>query len=173
MPLLTFQQQKAIKPINSNNEADYAQIEAETEAVELRKLLGIALLQDVQKHPDTPENTELLDGASFVNCNGQNVDHKGLRYVLAYLAFYRHTVNSGVKDTFTGFQRQDRSETRRLDSGDLKNFQAQFQEIAMSEWEVVKDFLNQNADKYPLWECTNKQSQIYAPSFMSVRKTAR
>jgi len=83
--IITWEQQTAIKKISANNQSKFAQMEIETENTELRDLLGVALLQDLQNNPGTAANIALLAGTSFVNCDGQTITHKGIRYVLAFL----------------------------------------------------------------------------------------
>lgn len=170
MSLLTYIQQQAIKPISANNESKYAQIASEVEEVELRDLLGVALLQDVQDNPTSTYNLLLLDGSTFKDCNGNTVKQKGLRYVLAYFNYARYVGNSVINDTFTGIVQKSREESETVSEGTTKRLMLENRKIAMREWELIKDYLDENSDNFPLWNCSGDK-QPFNPKFTFLRKT--
>lgn len=172
MSLLTFSQQQAIKAISANNEQKYNQLANEVEAVELQKLLGIALLQDVQDNPLTAENILLLDGSTFTDCKGNTIRQKGLRYILAYLNYSEYLGTSYVADTFTGFVKKKREEADTLSEGEIRRLQERVRNIALTEWENAKKFLDENYSNYPLW-CKADEQKLYTPKIATVRKTKR
>lgn len=173
MAILSFAQQKGIKPISDNNQTKYAQIAGETEQNDLQKLIGIALLQDLQTNPATVNNVKLLDGDTFINCEGFSVKTKGLRYVIAYLNYVRYINYSFVSDNFTGFTKKTHPDSTVLSEGELNRIKNDCKEIALTEFELIKDYLIQNATNYPLFTfCSNKQKP-YTPRIFGVRNTQK
>lgn len=167
MALLTYQQQQQIKAITANNEAKYAQIEKETENSDLRDLLGVALLQDVQSNP--ANYVGLLDGDTFTYCNN-TIRHSGLRYVLAYLVYARYLGESFVNDTFTGFVEKKRTDSEQLTDGQIKRIQSKCKEIALAEFELIKYYMCEK--NYSLWH-EGKSKSPYVPKIQTIRKTLR
>lgn len=172
MPLLPFSQQQAIKKISANNEAKYEQLADEVEEIELKRLLGIALLQNVQKNPLISENVKLLDGTDFVDRNGNTISHKGLRWVLAYMNYSKYLGESFVNDTFTGMVHKKRPDSELISEGATKRLQLVNRQLALIEWEIIKEYLDLNSSEFPLWNCT-KSRKPYTPRFTGVRKTSK
>lgn len=165
MALLTFAQQKAIKPISKNNEQFYSQLIADTEAMYLARILGATFAQRVQATP--LDYADLLDGSSFVWC-GETITHKGLRYVLAYYAYSEYVKNSDVADTFTGMVQQNRAEATHLSTGRINALRDSALQIADQALELVKAYLTVNSALYPLWNCANT-SKAHAPKLKEIR----
>ena len=95
--LIDYSYLKTIRNITSNNLARYNQCIYEAENYDLKELLGIKLLQSLQ-NVESEWNDKLLDGDTF-ELEGDNVTHKGLRFVLAYLTFTRYYIDADVADT--------------------------------------------------------------------------
>jgi len=169
--LLSLAQQQEIKPISSNNTDKYQLLASEVEELELKKLLGVALLQDLQTNPTAANNLILLNGGTFTQ-SGVSVKHKGIRYVTAYLNISKYIGESYVNDTFTGFTKKKREESDSLNEGEIKRLQNLNREIALSEFELIRCFLDQNNTTYNLWICANTQ-KVYSPKIYGVRKTYR
>lgn len=180
MALLTLSQQQQIKSIRTNwanerkaqvNGTNFEQLQKEVEENELLKLLGNAFLLDVQTNPTNPDYIILLDGATFEDCNGNTTRFRGIRYQLGYLNYAQYLLESGLTDSYTGFVQKNRQETQNAPQGALKNQQQRFREFALNDFELMKDYLNQNSATYPLWNCTNKK--IFSPKITTIRKTRR
>lgn len=170
MPLLTFDQQQDIKKISKNNESKYDQLAEEVEERELQDLLGVALLQDVQENPTTAANVKLLDGATFKDCNDNTIKQKGLRWILAYMNYSEYLGTSFVADTFSGFAQKTRNDSETISEGAIKRLQLSNRELAMTQWSLVKSFLNENSADYPLW-IKAQSKEPYTPKFRGIRKT--
>lgn len=170
--LLKFYEQNNIKPISENNESKYPLLAREVEEGKLKELIGIELLQDLQVNPNTDDNKNLLNGCSFVNRNGNTVKHQGLKYVIAYMNYSKYIGESFVNDTFTGMVRKTRQDAENLTSGDISRLQGEAQSIALTEFEIIKDFLVLNYSKYPLFKKCHLKD-IYTPKFRTIRKTVR
>lgn len=138
MPLLTFEQQQEIKPVSANNEKRYTQIQKEAEEYYLTKLIGAPLLQKIQAAPADYE--DLLDGSVFTYC-GEQIKHKGLRYVLAYFTFAKYVQEIGITDTFTGFVSKNRSEANDARDGELSIIANGAKSMAYQAFELVKAFI--------------------------------
>lgn len=168
--LLTFAQQQAIKAISANNQSKYDQLAIEVENSELLDLIGIELYQDLVASPTSTANAALLNGSSFVNGNGNTINHKGLRYIIAYLNYSKYIGESYVNDTFTGFVAKRREESDRLQEGEIRRLQEVSRKIALTAWVTVKEFLDLNYTDYPLWSYAETK-KIYTPKFNSIKKT--
>jgi hypothetical protein len=181
-PLLSLAQQQAIKIISPNwtkaskipgGTTNYDQLAQEVEEKELRSLVGVALLQDIQDSPTSANNVKLLDGDTFEDCDGNTIKFKGLRYVLAYMNYSKYIYETTISDSFTGMVSKNRTEATNLSNGSKKAIQNDAREIALQEWELTKGFLNDNKDTYPLWECGEgtQARKPYTPRFIGVKRT--
>ena len=170
MALITYSQQQTIKAISANNQSKYAQIATEVEETELRDLLGVALLQDIQDNPKSTQNVALLSEYEFEDCNGNNVKHKGLRYVLAYLIYAKYIGQSFVNDTFTGFVQKNRPDSELVSDGTIKRLQIENRKIALTEWDLIKEYLNLNCDTYTLW-ISSESKKPHLPKMTFLRNT--
>jgi len=166
--ILTYEQQQSIKAISTNNAHRYEQIAAEIEETDLKALLGTPLLQAIQ---ETPENhTNLLDGDTFEDCNGNTIKHKGLRYVLAYLNYAKYISESSVQDTFSGFAVKQMEDSNPANEGTILRLKKENQKIAMTEWELIKEYLTEK--KYYLWYIS-KSKKPHMPKMTFLRNTAK
>lgn len=155
MALLLYNQQQAIKKISKNNAERYEQVAQEIEDSELAKLLGFPLLYDLQTNPNTEANKTLLDGSEFTNSQGQKVRQKGLYFVIAYLNYAKYCKEVGFEDTFTGLVKKNRQESEAITDGELRRIVEGAQSIAMTQFDIIKEFLNLNKTTYPLWDSVN------------------
>jgi hypothetical protein len=170
--ILSWAQQIAIKKMSANNQQKYAALAGEVEELELKELLGISLLQDLQTNPTSTYNALLLNGTSFTNYMGQTVSHKGLRYVIAYLNYSKYIGESWINDTFTGMVSKKREESELLSEGSIRRLQDQARKQALTEWEIIKDYLNCNSSLFPLWLCGFSKTP-YTPKFKGLKKTGQ
>jgi hypothetical protein len=168
MLLLNYSQQQNIKPISQNNEDKYFQIASEVEEFELKKILGVRFLQDIQTTPSGTWNAKLLTGDTLKDGS----KHKGLKYVIAYLNFSRYIGSSNVVDSFSGFKKHTTEQSEFLTEGEVKRLLNLNREIALTEFDLIKDWLNENYSEFPTWD-SGKEKKPFTPIFYGVRKTAR
>jgi len=173
MNLLSIQQQQAIKAISKNNLAMFDDLAREVEDRDMINFLGIALLQDLQENQETEPNKKLLDGASFTDCNGNTIKHKGVRFVEAYLVWADYVKSVALKDTQTGFVKKKTDQSDPITEGDTRRLVDSAVAIANAQWVIVKDFLNANKADYPLWNCANSINQTRRSKIYGVKKTTR
>ncbi len=172
--ILTLTQQQAIKPISPNQKTGfYDQLASETEENELRDLVGDALKQDLQENASDENNEKLLDGDAFKDCDGNTIKHKGLRFVLAYYNYANYVSESYIEDTYTGMIRKTRNDSAAIDAGDVKRLQVKARQIAEKEWKLIKQYLEENEDEYPLYNVGRKRPKTHLPKFKGVRRTSR
>ena len=160
MPILTYAQQQAIKPISPNKERGFLQLEKDVEELYLPRLFGAELAQEIQAKsgwdgvaPDPWLNGseltgtmlfgDLLNGSSFEYC-GKNLSHRGLRFVLAYYLYAEYVQVSDFEDTFTGLVRQNRGETEHLSSGRIEKVRQFNISIAQTAFELVQKYVDAN-----------------------------
>jgi len=181
MALITLAQQQAIKPISNNwataykqvgGKSNYDQLAEEVEETDLQKLLGAALLQDIQDNPTEARNVTLLEGGTFKDCNGNTIKFKGIIWVLAYMIYSQYVTESFAADTFTGFVKKERNEATGLSSAERKEIKINVREKALHQWDFIKQYLNDNTSLYPLWYC-GQSKQPYRPVLRGVRKTIK
>jgi len=179
MALLTLLQQNNNKPVSPNwanavkttgGKSNFTQLQEEIENNELRDLLGPAFLLGIQTNPTDANNVLLLDGATFKDCNDNDIKFEGIRFQLSFMNYSKYVVISSNKDTFTGMIKQNRTETTFIDRGAIKAEQQGAREIALKDFEIMKLYLNANTDLYPLWKCTITK-KIYTPKLTTLRKT--
>lgn len=164
--LLSYSEQQSIKPISSNNQDKYDQIAKEVEEMELNKLLGPAFLQAVQNTQG--DYVDLLSGSEFEDCYGNEISHKGLKYVLAYLNYSKYLLDSQIADTYSGFRYQNTPESIPIPSGDIRRMQESARALALESWSLIKDYLDQNTDNYPLYN--GKVRKVFRPRIYGIKK---
>lgn len=170
MALLTYNEQQAIKAISANNQSKYAQIETETEETDLKDLLGIQLLQDIQTSPATTWNAKLLAGDTYTDSAGNTITIKGVKWMLAYMVYSRYIEVSFVADTFTGFVQKTHSEANSLTEGNFRKIVERNREIALKEWDYIKGYLDYNYLNFPKW-LYDKKINPYIPKFTGLKRT--
>lgn len=164
--LVTFDIQKTIKPVSSNNQAIFEQISEEIENYYLPHYLGRSFAYDVQTNPG--DYTALLEGVEFDDCGGNPIKFKGLYYVLAYFIYAEYLEKTKYKDTNTGFVTKTREEAAVITQGQEEKLKNYNRRLAESEVEVMEMYLNENTDIYTLWKCNIKKP--YTPRLTSIKK---
>lgn len=179
MALLTITEQQTFKTIDYNwsnkvrvvgGVSNYEQLEQEVEETDLSDLLGIALLQDIQANPSTANNLLLLNGSTFTDCNDNTIAFKGIKYALAYMVHYRYMNSINVQDTASGTVRKDSNESTFALKGEVTENRNFSKKIALREFDLIKQFLNENETDYPLWICSESKNN-YTPQMFNIRKT--
>jgi hypothetical protein len=179
MALLTLAQQNQIKEIRTNwantakvmgGATNFERLQDEIENLEMRKLLGAAFLLDIQKNPGN--YTNLLDGLEFKDCNDDTIEFKGIRFQLAYMNHAQYLTDSGNEETYTGLIEKARNESTKAPTGTLKNTAQRSKEIALEDFNLMKIYLDDNAENFPLWHC-NTSTNLYKPKISFLKKTHR
>jgi hypothetical protein len=170
--LLSFSEQQLIRPMSTYNSTNtqavnrYKQLAYEVEYYELDKLLGSAFYQDISKNP--ANYTDLLNGCSFVDRNDNTIEHRGLKYVIAYLNYAKYIGESYVNDTFTGLVQKTRPDSERISTGDIKRLQQEYREIAFNAFDLIREYLYINSEIYSLWKNERKKDMKTNKKFYGV-----
>lgn len=171
--LLNYAQQQLIKPLGGLNSANtvaqakYDQLAAEVESLEIDKLLGSRFYQVVSASPSSYD--DLLNGSSF-ECSGEDISHKGLRYVIAYLNHEKYTGESFINDTWNGMSQASRPDSERVSGGTIKNLQANSREIAFNAWSLTVEYIKQESQFDGLWT-SNSNKRTKKPVYYGIKKT--
>ena len=177
--LISLLEQQAIKPISPNwanhvkvsgGVTNFVQLATEVEVKEFRILLGIDFYSDLITNQVETRYVNLIEGTSFVNCRNNTVSFNGLKYILAFMNYSKYVGESFVSDTFTGMVRKNRDESESLSTGDIKRLQLDAREIALQDFELIKEFLDKNNTIYPLWNY-HYSKKAYIPKFTGIKKT--
>ena len=172
--IVTIEQQQTIKPISTNQRNGFfTQIATEVEENDFRDLVGESLKQDLQTNPNTESNEKLLNGDTLEDCQGNTIKHKGLRFVLAYFTYALYVGRSAYNDTYSGMTIKSRDDSRDVSEGAIKRLQNEARQIAEKEWLLIKSYLEQNADKYPLYNVGRVRPKTHLPKFRGMRRTSR
>lgn len=170
--MITFQQQQGIKRISEKNSSIYNQIRDETINSELFKMLGAPMITAIKANLTSERFVNILSPKTFTNCYDNEVTHEGLRYVLAYLIYSRYIGQSSVKDTYSGMVKQNRNETEHVSFGHIQSLQQDAKNIAVSQFEIIKSYIEENKDDYPEFE--NGRNRVnFKPRMKNIRKTYR
>jgi hypothetical protein len=178
--LIKIDNQRLIKPISENwamsvkepgGLTKYEILAAETTAKELTDMLGAAFVYDIDKNQTAAKYVDILDGKEFTDSNtGSPVKFQGIRYILAYFIYSKYAGVSHVEDTFSGMVSKNRNEAVNISAGDMKQIRNDAQAVAFADFKLLQDFLNQNNDLYPLWNCAPLK-QPFSPKITTIRKT--
>ena len=172
--LLSFAEQQIIKKISANKADVFDQINNEIENTEIRDLIGkdllYALQVDNELYSPSEWTTNLLDGCVFLGIMNNNVKHRGLKFVIAYFNYSKYIGQSFATDTFSGFVQKTRTDAQNLSEGQMKRLVEDNRKIALSEWDVTREFLIQNSNHYPTWYY-GLEKQPFVPKIDSIKKT--
>ena len=165
--ILSFKHQQAVKPCSVNSIEEWTQFRNEVVRSELRRLLGPVM---AAKITDTPEDfTALLEGDTLEYC-GSEINHAGLRFVLAYMVYARYVTEQHLKDTFTGIVKKNRSEAESAGEGELRRLERGALQIANDEFALVDMYLCQNAGTYPDYKKNIKSPSRGKKIFEPIRR---
>lgn len=165
--LLKFSDQQEIRPISPNNEDKFDQLAYEVENSELRKLLGDVFLYDIQQNTNT--YSKLINGCEFT-INDYKLKHRGLKFILAYLVYAKYVGQSNFTDTFAGYRQTSIGESELVSDGTLRRLQSENREVALDEFAIIKKYLNENYEDYPLWN-DHHRKKVFTPRMKTLRKT--
>ena len=139
MALWTLEQQQAIKPIDQNSFDKFEQLQREVEACDIEQYLGMEFYQEIKRNPDDYE--KLFYGGDY-EYSGYIYSFNGLVFVCAYLLYARYIRQSYIVDTYSGFVQHTGNDFKQISSGELKNLEARYKEVAGAEWDRCLHYLS-------------------------------
>jgi len=170
--LLTFAQQNAIRAIVKTGEAKWLEAMVYVEDVRLGQELGNELLaQALRKAPETYEH--ILAAFDYTDRQGNVVDCKGLRYILAYWAYAEYSRVSRVHDTYSGQMAKRPMQAEHIGRGELENYANMQEQIAGAHMKRLRQYLAQESNN-PLYyniTATVNSAANRGPRLRGIRKT--
>lgn len=146
----------AIRRISSTINADrFNSFAKEAEEVHLRMLLGDALYLDLISNIEDAKYVTLLAGENYKKPDGFWVKYFGLKIYLAYAWLFINTIEGDEFQANIGsinFNQQNAP----LVKG-KSNASAKYQDSMIIYKNNIIDYLNENAETYPLWQSTNRE----------------
>ena len=157
MALWTIAEQQQIKPLDLNSTNKFKQLQLEVEANDIVKYIGFEFNQELKRN--LADYTLLLDGGSYTN-NGYTYTFAGLKAVCAYLLYARYVAQCSIIDTASGLVQHSGDGFQRISSGELKNQENRYLEIAGTLWqECVMYLQTQNLEWFPVKSTTTNRIQ--------------
>jgi len=141
-----------IKPLPMNDDEECAQVLKEVEKFELSKLLGQEFYDEINNA--TYNYVELIEK---------------LKPTITYLFWSTWTMQSQLKATYSGFEVHTTSYSQVPSTGALKNIAQTYREYANLEWARVKVYLDDNCDKYPLWNTCCRNGKTTRNNFTDIQ----
>jgi hypothetical protein len=138
MALWTLAEQQQIRPLDKNSTNKFNQLQLEVESNDIVKYLGFEFYQELKRNTST--YATLLDGGSY-ELNGYTYEFKGLKHVFSYLLYARYVAQSSIIDTPSGFVQHSGDNFQRISSGELKNQEGRYTEIAGTLWDECLRYL--------------------------------
>lgn len=124
--------------------------------VDIQKLLGYNLYNDLILNYTDTKYTALLDGGSYVYNTVTYTNH-GLKAVLVHYAYVRYVMYGSQTDTPFGLVEKLSTDSKPVDTSQKKAVSKSNEQTAWVYWENVRTFLDRNKTTYPLWDeaCLN------------------
>lgn len=138
-PLITRNDISMYRQIaKSCNDAKLNEIIFDTQILDLQPLIGEKLFTKIIDDPLS--YNDLLNGCFYSNKDG-NYNNYGLKMVLAYFAYGRHIMFSGIVDTAYSVVEKLNDNSRPVDASSKKTVYNLNREAAFQIWENVKNYL--------------------------------
>ena len=126
--------------------------------MDLQPLLGVQLFNDLLRNYTDANYQSLLNEGDYTY-NSVTYFNVGLKRVLIDYVYSRYILLGSNKDTPFGHVVKQTDSSVQSSEGNKKTIHKQNQQMAFANWNNVEDFINRNADDYPLWNsgsCINK-----------------
>lgn len=123
----------------------------DAEFMDLQKLLGSELYNDLKCNYTSTEYATLLNGGTYTYL-GTTYTNVGLKVVLVHYAYGRYILQGSQTDTPFGYVEKLNDTSQQVSLEGKKTMSKMNQQIAFNYWENVKQFLDRNSTDYPLWD---------------------
>lgn len=129
--------------------------------IDIQKLLGVELYEDLIANSTDVKYTALLDGGSYTY-SGNTYNNVGLKAVIAHYAYARYILFGSNIDTPFSFVGKTNGDSEKVDEKEKLRVYKLSQQMAFNYFENVARFLNRDSTNYPLWngECGNLQQKF-------------
>jgi len=134
---------------------------------QLAPKLGQAFYLDILQNQLLPDYIELLNGGTFVNCDGNTQLFYGLKPAIIHLAFAEFSLKNQYKITDSGIVNKNFDFSEGVKKTERNEFAVDNQNIAGQYLTSVFEYLNENKDKFPLWKGCFKDVNNASPYIIS------
>ena len=143
----------------------------QVQRTELAPFLGNAFYFDLVNNIADQKYIDLLDGKSFVNCEGNTAFFYGIKYILAWRLYVVMLNSANLHLTRAGSRRmQGQVETESYNQKQLNQVINNANSKAIFYENNTIDYLNENKETYPFWEDCHSVSSNTSISFHISRK---
>lgn len=152
--ILTFRPiSKSVKEVTINTYIEDAQ------NVDLLPLIGEKFYFDILNNPNN--YSDLLNEYPY-QYKSENYVNPGLKRVLSLFTTARYFFHGTQTDTPFGFVEKGTPDSIPVSRTNRKEIYKKEQQVAMSYWSQVKNYLDRNSEEYPLWDvdCGSKKRRF-------------
>jgi len=118
---------------------------------DVQRLLGADFYNDLIRNY-TDANYQALLNAGDYDYKGVTYTNEGLKAVIVHYFESRYKISGSNTDTPFGLVVKTDPNSTNVDLASRKTEAKEAKNMAFNYWENVKDFLDRNADDYPLWK---------------------
>jgi len=146
----------------------------EAQDFDIKQAIGAALFQDILvKYNTSPKDAlaaKLVEGGTYVDCNGNTIAFAGLGMALKYYALARFRVKQPINDTRFGVVRKNDQYSESLENKQLMQSVLDAKSAGAGYVQEALRYLESERDLYPLFTC--KKGNIRIPiTTIPTRKT--
>lgn len=167
MIIVTLEIQNTIKPIACDDEAKFLQLSSEVQYYEIRRMLGVPFYNDMLANVATDKYVKLINGDDW-QVSGNMYSHAGLKKVIAYINYSKWVYLSELIESYTGVVMQRNDYANKANEGYIKRLSDEAFQIAMDEWQLIKQYLSYKNDVYPLFYCNSNTTK--KPIITNIRR---
>lgn len=110
---------------------------------------------DILANLANPLYVNLLNGGSFLGCNGKNDVHFGLKKVLVYYAYSRYIMINQYNDTANGLVQKTNEFSMPTPYKDLLAFSNKYRDMGNDAWQKTLKYLCKNKDTFSKFNSKN------------------
>lgn len=117
---------------------------------DMREAIGDRLFFDVMSKMKEISYEPLMKGSDF-DMNGVTFNHAGLKAMFADFVYARYLYMVNINHSPTGLTQKESENSSNIERNLIKDLVNQAQIDADKKWELIKMFLENNTETYPVW----------------------
>lgn len=125
----------------------------DAELLDLSKMLGELLFNDVVKNPASTNNAKLMNATEYTY-DGNVYNHVGLKKILAILSYARYIMFGSPTDTPFGYVDKNYNDGVPVSNASKRDIYTKERQTANEYFQNVKAYLDRNSDDFPLWNAS-------------------
>ena len=168
-PLITINDIRARKSIslNVNEVAQLTPQILEAQDFDLRPFMGDEFYFDLVNNLENYE--QLWNGCTYT-FGGRQYTHEGLKTFLIYASYARYVTNASTIATATGLVSKNNIHSEPVTDKTIARITEQTRSGSQVYLNRVTDFLNRNANDYPLWRVTGCERETPYRAGIKIRQ---